>query len=109
MNQEHVSLPLAKMQSNRWNRKSFDERSLLELSGSIKIKGLIEPLIVRLLADGRYEIVSGERRWKAAQMAGLTEVPCLIREFTDDEVQDLNLVCNIQREDIPALEKAARG
>jgi ParB family chromosome partitioning protein len=107
MDQEQVTLPLPKLHPNPWNRKSFDDQGLLELSSSIKAKGILEPLIVRSLPDGSYEIASGERRSKAAQMAGLTDVPCLVKELTDQDVQEMNLISNIQREDIPALEKAA--
>ena len=107
MNQETVMLPLQQLQGNRWNRKSFDSQAIQELSDSIKIKNVLEPLIVRKLEEGKYEIASGERRWKASMLAGLTEVPCLVQALTDEDVQDLNLICNIQREDIPALDKAA--
>ena len=106
MNQEQVTLPLPKLHPNRWNRKNFDDKGLVELSNSIKEKGVLEPLIVRAMPDESYEIVSGGRRWVAAHMAGYTEVPCIVKDLKDDDVQDMNLVCNIQREDISALEKA---
>jgi len=106
MDQEQVLLPLPKLQANPWNRKNFDDKGLAELSNSIKEKGVLEPLIVRALPDESYEIVSGGRRFIAAHMAGLTEVPCLVKKLADDDVRDMNLVCNIQREDISALEKA---
>jgi ParB family transcriptional regulator, chromosome partitioning protein len=107
MNREQVSLPLQQLKPNRWNRKTFDSQGLLELSESIKQKGILEPLIVRKLDDGTYEIASGDRRSKAAHMAGLTEAPCLVQELKDEDVQDMNLISNIQREDLSALEKAA--
>src|SRR5205807_2465933 len=100
------SLPVQLLQPNPWNRKTFDAIGLQELSDSVKSKGILEPLIVRKLDEGKYQIASGERRWRAAQLAGLKEVPCRVDSLTDEDVQDVNLVSNIQREDISALEKA---
>ncbi|MBI5902794.1 MAG: ParB/RepB/Spo0J family partition protein [Deltaproteobacteria bacterium] len=86
-------------------RKSFDEASLKELSDSIREKGVIEPLIVRRSIDG-YELVAGERRWRASRMAGLEEVPAVIIDATDEESLELAIIENIQREDLNAIEEA---
>ena len=89
-------------------RKHFDNVSLNELAVSIKNQGIIQPLLVRLLPGlpQRYEIVAGERRWRAARMAGLTEVPVIITEYDDKEAMTVALVENLQREDLNPLEEA---
>lgn len=89
-------------------RRSFTEDQLKELSASIKAKGIIQPLIVRARSSGKgdYEIVAGERRWRAAQMAQLHEIPVLIREFTDTEVLEVAIIENIQRADLNPVEEA---
>jgi len=104
---QEMMVPVQQLQANPWNRKTFDLQGMQELTDSVKSKGILEPLIVRKMQDGKYEIASGERRWRAAMHAGLKEVPCRDMVLTDEDVQDLNLIANIQREDIPALEKAA--
>ncbi|MBI5642312.1 MAG: ParB/RepB/Spo0J family partition protein [Deltaproteobacteria bacterium] len=86
-------------------RKRFDEAALLELSDSIKEKGIIEPLIVRRTSAG-YELIAGERRWRASRMAGLSEVPIVIIDATDEESLELAIIENIQREDLNAIEEA---
>ena len=86
-------------------RKHFDESKLQELADSIKEKGILEPLIVRKAADG-YELVVGERRWRAAQKAGLREVPVLVKELEDREVLEVSLIENLQRDDLNPLEEA---
>ena len=86
-------------------RKHFDEPRLKELADSIKEKGILEPLIVRRAAEG-YEIVVGERRWRAAQKAGLKEIPVLLKELDDREVLELSLIENLQRDDLNPLEEA---
>jgi ParB family chromosome partitioning protein len=86
-------------------RKSFDEASLKELSDSIREKGVIEPLIVRRNASG-LEIIAGERRWRAAKMAGLKDVPVVVEDATDEESLELAVIENIQREDLNAIEEA---
>jgi ParB family chromosome partitioning protein len=86
-------------------RKGFDEGRLTELANSIKEKGIIEPLIVRK-TDGGYELIVGERRWRAAQRAGLKEVPVIVREATTAEAMELALIENLQREDLNPLEEA---
>ena len=86
-------------------RKNFDEDQLIELSDSIKQYGVLTPLLVHNMGD-YYEIVAGERRWRAAKMAGLTEVPVIIREMTDQEKVEISLIENIQRADLNPIEEA---
>jgi ParB family chromosome partitioning protein len=86
-------------------RKNFDDDSLHELADSIKTFGVIEPLIVQK-KDDYYEIIAGERRWRAARLAGLKEIPVLVREYTDREVMEISLIENIQREDLNPIEEA---
>ena len=88
-------------------RKTFSEEALSELADSIKEHGLIQPLLVRPLGDERYQLVAGERRWRACRMLGLDEVPAIVREMTDAEVMELALIENLQREDLTPLEEAA--
>ena len=100
-------LEIKKIQPNRLNpRLEFTKAGLDELADSIKQVGLIEPIIVRPSNEGVYEVVVGERRYRAAQQAGLDTVPVIIHDYTDDEVMELNLIENIQREDLSAVEKA---
>ena len=89
-------------------RRSFTDQHLQDLSASIKAKGIIQPLIVRKRANGKdeYEIVAGERRWRAAQMAQLHEIPILVRDFTDTEVLEVAIIENIQRADLNPVEEA---
>lgn len=86
-------------------RKKFDEDALLELSESIKQYGVLQPLLVSDKKD-YYEIIAGERRWRAAKMAGLKEIPVLVKEFTDQEMVEISLIENIQREDLNPVEEA---
>ena len=102
-----VTLPLNEIEPNRSQpRKDFDEAALSELADSIAQHGVLQPLLVRPLMSGGYQIVAGERRWRAARMAGISEVPAVIRELTDAEVMQLALIENLQREDLSALEEA---
>jgi len=102
-----VKLKLMDIEPNRDQpRKNFDEDSLAELADSIAQHGIIQPLLVRPIADGGYQLVAGERRWRAARIAGLTEVPVVIRELSDDEVMVLSLIENLQREDLNPIEEA---
>ena len=84
-------------------RKDFDEKSLSELAEQ---HGVLQPLVVRPLANGSYQLVAGERRWRAARIAGLTEVPVVIKELTDEEVIEIAMIENLQREDLNPLEEA---
>jgi len=88
-------------------RKQFVQDDLDDLAASIKEKGVLQPLIVRARADGTYEIVAGERRWRAAQMVQLHALPVIVREFTDIEVLEVAIIENIQRADLNAAEEAA--
>lgn len=102
-----ITLPLREIEPNRAQpRKQFDEGALAELADSISQHGVLQPLLVRPLMSGGYQIVAGERRWRAARMAGLTEVPVVVREMTDQQVMQLALIENLQREDLTALEEA---
>lgn len=87
-------------------RKQFDEEALSELADSIAAHGVLQPLLIRPTSGGTYQIVAGERRWRAARLAGLSEVPALIREITDEETDQLALIENLQREDLNAVETA---
>lgn len=87
-------------------RRRFDETSLQELAASIAARGVIQPVIVRRLADGRYQLVAGERRWRAAQKAKLHEIPALVRDLDDREAMALALIENLQREDLNPVEEA---
>jgi len=87
-------------------RSRMDEASLIELSASIKAQGVMQPILAREIAEGNYEIIAGERRWRAAQIAGLTHVPVLIRKVADNAALAMALIENIQREDLNPLEEA---
>ncbi len=106
--QEGVSkLPISKVQPNvQQPRKKFDPDALADLADSIKQHGMIQPICVRLLSSGYYQIISGERRWRAASQAGLEEVPVVIIEADDRKVMELSLIENLQREDLNAMEEA---
>lgn len=101
------ALPIEFMQRGKYQpRKDMDPEKLKELSDSIAAQGIIQPIIVRKIASDKYEIIAGERRWRAAQLAGLTEVPVLIKDIDDRSVMAVALIENIQREDLNALEEA---
>ncbi len=87
-------------------RKTFTEASLKELSDSIAMHGVIQPLLVRPISDGGYQLIAGERRWRASRMAGLTQVPVYIKEMTDKEAMEFALIENLQREDLNPIEEA---
>jgi ParB family chromosome partitioning protein len=88
-------------------RKTFREDELNELAESIRQKGLVQPIIVRAQSSGGYEIVAGERRWRASQRAGLHQVPVIVRDLTDQETLELAIIENVQRADLNAIEEAA--
>jgi ParB family transcriptional regulator, chromosome partitioning protein len=101
------SLPVAFLQPGRFQpRKSFDEQPMADLAASIKEKGVLSPILVRPLGGDRYEIVAGERRWRAAQIAQLHDVPVVIRELPDDQALEIAIIENVQRADLNALEEA---
>ncbi|MHB1429628.1 MAG: ParB/RepB/Spo0J family partition protein [Rhodocyclaceae bacterium] len=106
--QRQATLAIGDLQPGKYQpRTRMDPGSLEDLAASIKAQGLIQPISVRPIAGGRYEIIAGERRWRASQIAGLTEVPVLIREIPDDAALAMSLIENIQREDLNPLEEAA--
>jgi len=100
-------LPIDSLLPNPYQpRRIFAEESLVDLSRSIKERGVIQPLIVRVASEGSYEIVAGERRWRAARMAGFTTIPVIIRSISDSESLEIALVENLQREDLNPLDTA---
>jgi len=102
------TIALARIRPGRYQpRTRMDEQSLAELAQSIRSQGLLQPLVVRAVEGGGYELIAGERRWRAAQMAGLTEVPAIVREVPDDAALVMALIENIQREDLNPVEEAA--
>lgn len=102
-----VKVKLTDIEPNRDQpRKHFDEEALAELANSIAQHGVLQPLLVRPMLDGSYQLVAGERRWRASRLAGLTEVPVVIRDLTDAQVAELALVENLQREDLTPIEEA---
>ena len=106
---KHNRVGIDKIDANEAQpRKSFDDGQLEELADSIRSKGVIQPILVRPSAqnDGRYEIVAGERRWRAAQRAGLHDIPVVIREMDDAESLEVAIVENVQRSDLNAMEEA---
>ena len=102
-----LSLPISQVEpSLKQPRKRFEEDSLQDLADSIRANGIIQPLTVRRLSSGYYQIIAGERRWRAAKLAGLTEVPAVILEADDRKVMELALIENLQREDLNPIEEA---
>ena len=102
-----VSFPLAQVEPGlKQPRKRFDEETLADLADSIRTHGIIQPLTVRRLSSGYYQIIAGERRWRAAKLAGLSEVPAVIIEADDRKVMELGLIENLQREDLNPMEEA---
>lgn len=106
-NEGAVTLNLNDIEPNRDQpRKDFDETALSELADSIAQHGLIQPIVVKPNLDGRYSIIAGERRWRASRMAGLTEVPVVIKEADEQTLMEIALIENLQREDLNAVEEA---
>lgn len=105
--QQVLTVPVAAIEANRFQpRKTFHDESLEELAASIRGFGVLQPLLVRTLADGRYELVAGERRLRASKLAGLAEVPVIAREIEDQEMAEMAMIENLQREDLHFLEEA---
>ena len=103
-----VTIPVAQIEPGlNQPRKHFDEEALAGLAESIRQHGIIQPLTVRRLSSGYYQIIAGERRWRAARMAGLAEVPAIVIEADDRMVMELGLIENLQREDLNPMEEAA--
>ena len=102
-----VAIRIDELEPNRAQpRKSFDDESIAELADSISRHGVLQPLLVRPLIGGGYQIVAGERRWRAARRAGVKEVPAVVRDLSESEVMQLALIENLQREDLNPLEEA---
>ncbi len=102
-----VSLRISDIEPNRDQpRKQFDEAALADLASSIEQHGVLQPLLVRPLPSGGYQLVAGERRWRASRLAGLTEVPVVVREMSDQEASELALIENLQRQDLNPMEEA---
>lgn len=101
------TLAVSEIEPNRGQpRKQFDPAALADLADSIRQHGVLQPLVVRPMPDGSYQLVAGERRWRAARMAGLSQVPVVIKELSDSETLALALIENLQREDLNAIEEA---
>ncbi|CAL1240329.1 ParB/RepB/Spo0J family partition protein [Candidatus Methylocalor cossyra] len=101
------TLPIERLQPSRFQpRKDMDPVRLQELADSISAQGIVQPVVARALADDRYEIIAGERRWRAAQLAGLHDLPVIVREVSDQAALAIALIENIQREDLNPLEEA---
>lgn len=106
-NDVNTTLKLSDIEPNRDQpRRDFDETALQELADSISRHGLLQPIVVRPLSNGDYQIIAGERRWRACRIAGLTEVPVIVREVDDKTYMELALIENLQREDLNAVEEA---
>ncbi|KKA44573.1 MULTISPECIES: ParB/RepB/Spo0J family partition protein [Salinivibrio] len=106
-NSELQQLPVTALEPGQYQpRQDMAEEALEELTESIRAQGIIQPLVVRQVAAGRYEIIAGERRWRAAKQAGLNNVPCLVREMSDKVASAVALIENIQRENLNAMEEA---
>jgi ParB family transcriptional regulator, chromosome partitioning protein len=103
-----AQLPVGRIRPGKYQpRTRMDQQALAELAASIRSQGLMQPLLVRPVEGDRYELIAGERRWRAAQMAGLDEVPVLVREVPDEAALALSLIENIQRENLNPMEEAA--
>jgi ParB family chromosome partitioning protein len=103
-----LTLPVGRIRPGRYQpRTKMDQQALAELAASIRSQGLMQPLLERPVDRDRYELVAGERRWRAAQMAGLEEVPALVREIPDEAALAMSLIENIQRENLNPMEEAA--
>ena len=102
------TLPVTALQPGKYQpRTRMDPESLNELAASIRVQGVMQPILVRPVGSGRYEIIAGERRWRAAQLAGMNEVPALVRNIPDEAALAMSLIENIQRENLNPLEEAA--
>lgn len=105
--EKQLKLPLDLLQPGKYQpRQVFDETGLSELADSIRTQGLLQPVVVREVENGRYEIIAGERRWRACRLAGLTELPVIHRQVDDETAMAMALVENLQREDLNAMDQA---
>jgi len=106
-NQNYRDLPVEMLQRGKYQpRRDIDPVALDDLASSIKSQGIIQPIVVRPVDDNKYEIIAGERRWRAAQLAGLSDVPVIIRDIPDEATVVISLIENIQREDLNSIEEA---
>jgi ParB family chromosome partitioning protein len=106
--EQALKIPLEKLKPNPGQpRKYFDDEELAELADSIRVHGIIQPLLVEDAGDGTWIIVAGERRWRAARLAGLAEAPVLVRSYSEEKRQEISLIENIQRTDLNPMEEAA--
>lgn len=104
---EPSQLSIDSMQPGKYQpRGEMDEAALVELAESIKKQGLIQPVVVRQITPGRYEIIAGERRWRASKLAGLTDIPVVVRQVDDETAMAIALIENLQREDLNAMDQA---
>ena len=102
-----LRLEVSKIRPNpRQPRRSFDDAALDELASSMKAQGLLQPVVVRPLPDGQFELIAGERRWRAAQRAGIHQIPAVVRDVPDEKLLELALIENLQREELNAIEEA---
>jgi ParB family chromosome partitioning protein len=107
VSEEMVDIELDLIEPNTLQpRTNFDETRLEELAQSIRANGIIQPLLVRRVENGKYQLIAGERRWRAAQRAGLQNVPCVVKDIPDDKILELALIENIQRQELNAIEEA---
>ncbi|HEX7314901.1 MAG TPA: ParB/RepB/Spo0J family partition protein [Pyrinomonadaceae bacterium] len=105
--EEMVEIDIDLIEPNNFQpRTTFDEERLEQLAQSIRANGIIQPLLVRRLSGEKYQLVAGERRWRAAQRAGLLKVPCVVKEIPEDKMLELALIENIQRQELNAIEEA---
>src|SRR5438094_9885312 len=104
---EIVEIPLQALSANPYQpRRSFGDQALQDLADPVKLKAIIQPVLVRRLRDGRYELIAGERRYRAARLAGLHKIPAVVRPVTDAESMEMALIENLQRKDLNAMEAA---
>lgn len=107
VNEEMVEVDIDLIEPNNFQpRTNFDEERLEQLAQSIRANGIIQPLLVRRVSNGKYQLVAGERRWRASQRAGLQRVPCVVKEIPEDKMLELALIENIQRQELNAIEEA---
>jgi ParB family chromosome partitioning protein len=102
-----LRLEVSKIRPNpRQPRRAFDDASLTELANSMRNEGLLQPVVVRPLPEGRFELIAGERRWRAAQRAGIHQIPAVVRDVPDEKLLELALIENVQREELNPIEEA---
>jgi len=107
LDESATTLPIMEVEPNREQpRQDFDETAMAELSRSVAEHGVLQPILVRPVPGGAYQIIAGERRWRAARAAGLTEIPVVVKELSDEETMVLALIENLQREDLNPMEEA---